>query len=116
LSSGLTHDFFGGANTVGIHHPHPPGIQCAFKAAAHGRLEQPVVQGVSALLTPLHGRAIAAQDAGDLEGKLLVPQFPTKPRRKFGGDLRGSAAVFAIYRNDFDHGTALPNSFANPQP
>src|SRR6202034_3736528 len=73
LSSRLTHDFFGGlANTVGIHHLHPLSIQCAFEAAAQERLEEPVVKGVSALLTLFDGRTIAAQYAGDLDGKQFV--------------------------------------------
>src|ERR1700733_12533033 len=104
LSSRLADHLLGRfANIVGIHHLHPLSIQGAFEAAAQEGPEEPVVQGVAALLALLYSPAIAAQDARDLGSKQLIPQFPTQPRRKFGSDLRRSAAVFAIDCNDFDH-------------
>jgi hypothetical protein len=104
LSSRLAHHVFGGfANTVCIHHLHPLSIQCAFKAAAHERPEEPGVQGIEAFLTLLYSGVVAAKDARDLDGKQLVPQFPTQPRCKFGSDVRRAAAVFAVDCDDFDH-------------
>jgi hypothetical protein len=102
FSSRLAHDFLRDfANTVGIQELHPLSIQYAFEDAAQESVEELVAQGVAALLTLLYDRAI--RNAGDLDGRQLVPQFQTKPRRKFGSDIRRSAAAFAIDCNDPDH-------------
>src|SRR5579862_41383 len=105
FAASLQHNLFGRlANTIGIRYLHPLSIHSAFEAAAHESLEQPVVQGIAALLAFLNRPAIAIHDASDLGGKQLVPELPSQALGQFSGDLGGAAAIFPVDRNNFDHG------------
>src|SRR5262249_6183797 len=82
-------------------------IDSRLEAPAHKDLHQPVKHRIDTLFALLNLLGFAMEPPGYLLRDFLVPQLPSEPVGNFLRDGRRARAVFALHRDDSDHGFNL---------
>ena len=89
-------------------------INASLITAAQKRFEEPVVERVGSLLSPLDGRFGTICQPGDLLGQRLIPQLPAKVLGQALSDLTCAASLFPFHRYNSYHYCSLGEGHAAP--